>query len=126
MIGILPEGSMSSILVVDDDELITDVMVNFFEDQGYAVRIAPSGEAALELLDSFSPDYIISDLRLPGMDGFALISAVLDRKPSLKCLIMSGAIEDIPPALAAKGITDNNLLQKPAALSAIEERILSL
>lgn len=117
---------MSSVLVVDDDELITDVMVNFFEDQGYTVFVAPSGEAALEQFDSSNPDFIISDLRLPGMDGFSLISAVLDRKPSMKCLIMSGAIEDIPPALSAKGISERNLLQKPAALSAIEERILSL
>jgi CheY-like chemotaxis protein len=117
---------MTSILVVDDDALITDVMVNFFEDEGYSVRVAESGESALAVLDSFNPDFLLSDLRLPGMDGFSLVAAVLDRKPGVKCLIMSGALEDIPPALLLKGISEKNMLQKPAMLTAIEERILSL
>ena len=93
---------------------------------GYAVRIAQSGEDALKVLDSFNPDYLITDLRLPGMDGFSLVSSALEKKGALKCLVMSGAIEDVPPALAAKGISEHNLLQKPATLASIEERILSL
>jgi DNA-binding NtrC family response regulator len=117
---------MARMLIVDDDEMIAQVMVNYFEDQGYDVRFSLCAEDALTLLESFDADYLMTDLGLPGMNGFDLIAYALFRKPSLKCLIMTGAIEDVPVALASLGISSRNMVQKPERLEIIEKRILSL
>ncbi|MGL4370587.1 MAG: response regulator, partial [Spirochaetota bacterium] len=120
-------GYMPSILIVDDDEMIAKVMSHYFEDVGYNTHIVESGEAALDSIRNELPDYLITDLRLPGMTGFDLLSAALSLSPSLKCILMSGAIDyDLPENLVKLGISRKNLIQKPERLSRIEEVLKEL
>jgi DNA-binding response OmpR family regulator len=58
-----------SILVVDDDDSIRQIVRLCLSDEGYRVHEAPNGEAALEVLGNFNPELILLDLRMPVMDG---------------------------------------------------------
>jgi CheY-like chemotaxis protein len=58
------------ILIVDDDENIRQIVRLCLADEGYAVDEAANGEAALEVLDTFRPELILLDLRMPVMDGW--------------------------------------------------------
>ena len=68
-----PKGN---ILVVDDEPQITRVLKTTLSSQGYAVRSAANGEEALHEMKSWPPDLIITDLRMPGIDGLELCRRV--------------------------------------------------
>lgn len=79
-----PEASLQTrVLVVDDEPELADVMRELLEGAGYEVATAESGAVALELLATARFDAIISDLRMPDMDGAALWREVSARHPSL-------------------------------------------
>jgi len=65
-----PRGS---ILVVDDEPTITDVVSRYLERAGYRTRIASDGPGALRIADSDTPDLVVLDLMLPGMDGLEVM-----------------------------------------------------
>jgi len=58
-----------SILVVDDEAALVQLCQIIFHDAGYAVRGATSGEEALQLIDQETPDVVLLDVMMPGMDG---------------------------------------------------------
>ena len=68
--------SRPTILVVEDEQAILEIITFFLEDEGYRVLQALNGDAALSLLEEARPHLIISDIRMPGMDGFALCEEV--------------------------------------------------
>src|SRR3569832_642220 len=61
-------------LVVDDSMLIRHTVCRFLEERGYAVQSATNGVDALNLLQSFRPDIVITDMMMPKMDGSQLIT----------------------------------------------------
>jgi CheY-like chemotaxis protein len=63
------------VLVVDDDELIRDTLATALSDEGYSVRVAGDGRAALDTLGAWRPDLIVLDLMMPIMDGQAFRAA---------------------------------------------------
>ena len=65
-----------NILVVDDESQITRVLKTTLSSQGYGVRTAADGEEALQEMKSWAPDVIITDLRMPRMDGLELCRRV--------------------------------------------------
>ena len=71
------------VLVVDDEPDIAELVRSLLEGAGYDVACADSGQVALEMLDTVRFDAIVSDLRMPDMDGAALWRAVRDRHPAL-------------------------------------------
>jgi len=79
----LDAGSTARVLVVDDESQIADLMHDFLDSAGYEVAIAESGAVALELLKEARFDAIVSDLRMPDVDGAALWRAVRARDPQL-------------------------------------------
>lgn len=62
------------ILVVDDEEGIQEIITALLEDEGYTVRTASDGLAALEVLRSWSPDLILLDLMMPRLDGQGFVA----------------------------------------------------
>jgi len=66
----------SHILVVDDEPQITRVLRTSLSSQGYDIRVANSGEMALEIMKDWSPNLIITDLSMPSVDGVQLCRAV--------------------------------------------------
>jgi CheY-like chemotaxis protein len=78
------------VLVVDDVDTIARVYARFLERQGYEVRIAFNGEEAMDVWESFKPDLILSDIRMPRMNGFELSNAIRKRDPKQKIILMTG------------------------------------
>lgn len=66
-------------LVVDDDPVIRQLLALVLEEIGLTVQCAASGEEGLERLDDFAPDFIITDLDMPGLSGLAFASEVRTR-----------------------------------------------
>jgi two-component system response regulator PilR (NtrC family) len=69
---------------------LREVIAERLGDHGFEVTVAASGEAALEELERFAFDVIISDLRLPGMDGRQVIDAALTRYPAVVAIVVTG------------------------------------
>lgn len=70
------------VLVVEDDQDIREVMVEYLQDAGYTVYEAPDGRPALERLRSHPEGLVVLlDLMMPGMDGYALLQAVGEESP---------------------------------------------
>ena len=65
-----------SILVVDDELLIRDLLYDFFHDQGWDITVAESGQKALDIMQERQFDVLLTDLRMPAMDGMTLTSQV--------------------------------------------------
>jgi len=73
------------ILLVDDEEDTLTMFRDALEEVGAQVRAAASGQAALEIADVWPPDLLVTDLGLPGMDGYALLIAIRARHSSTAC-----------------------------------------
>ncbi|RYE94184.1 MAG: response regulator [Oxalobacteraceae bacterium] len=93
VIGMLLATSFTplSILLVDDEEPIRDVLSWMLEDFGHTVHPATDGYKALAFLRVKKPvDIVLSDINMPGMDGVALCRAIEAEFPSLPVLLISG------------------------------------
>src|ERR1700687_1433894 len=78
------------LLLVEDESLLRQVIAEQLADRGYHVEQADSGEAALAHLADFAFDVIVTDLRLPGIDGSAVVDAALERYPDLVAIVVTG------------------------------------
>lgn len=67
---------MPSLLVVDDDPLLAAMLRLVLEEEGYEVREAPDGRAALEAVKTHRPAAMVLDLMMPGLDGFAVLAGL--------------------------------------------------
>ena len=116
------------LLVVEDERSSREALQHLLEEDGYAVEAVPSGEEALARLESTPPDALVVDLRLPGVDGTAVVRAARGRNAALPVVIMSGISEttDALSTLLAQPHTE--LLGKPIdiqRLTAVLERLLT-
>src|SRR5271167_3517833 len=80
---------MRRVLVVDDEENIRLVLRTLLKKHGYEVEVADSGEAALAALDSFDPDVILTDVRMPRMGGIDLLGALKAKQHPATVILMS-------------------------------------
>ncbi len=89
----MPIADSGRVLVVDDDALIRDTLATALIDEGYAVRVAPDGQAALQTLHEWLPDLIVLDLMMPVMDGhaFRMAQRGLDRAAHIPVIVLSAA-----------------------------------
>jgi CheY-like chemotaxis protein len=86
-----PALSNKLVLLVEDEELLLRGMQAWLRDNelGYAVMTAANGQQALDLVERYQPDLVISDLRLPGMDGLELLLACRKRFAQMRFVVMS-------------------------------------
>lgn len=87
--------SKTRILVVDDDESVREVICLILEQEGYEVFTANDGFDALLHLKHETPDVIVSDLNMPQMSGFELLSVVRRRFPKVMVIASSGAYDSL-------------------------------
>lgn len=104
------------ILVVDDEPALTVAFARKLRREGYECATAGSGEEALKRLESYRPDLVISDVRMPGMSGLDLLKEIKHRDPALKVILTTAYahIEFVVEALR-HGVDD--YLVKPFSLS---------
>ena len=91
------------ILLVDDDPIIRQVGEDLLKSEGYEVLCAEDGFDALVALKRSLPDIIISDLRMPNMNGFEFLSVVRRRFPTVPVIVISGEFSgvDVPESVLA-------------------------
>ena len=117
------------ILVVDDEETVLELLSDLLSSRGHVVEVAGDGRVALDTIrESTDPfDLIISDLRMPKMDGRALYEAVSEIAPDLarRMIFATGdtVIDDLRDFFEEKG---NAFISKPFALDELEQIIASL
>lgn len=92
------------LLVVDDEALILMSLSAILTESGYSVRTALDGFSALTEIRREAPDLIISDLNMPRVFGFELLSVVRRRFPAIPVIAMSGAYsgDGVPPTASTK------------------------
>ena len=100
------------LLLVDDDPSLLRLLTLRLEGEGYQVLNADSAEAALPVLAKNSVDVVLSDLRMPGLDGMSLFDEVAKRYPGLPVVLMT-AHGSIPEAVAATQRGVFGFLTKP-------------
>ncbi len=88
--------SKHQVLVVDDDPSIREALAMLLISSGYDVSIAEDGFAALQQLRRTLPALIVSDLNMPQMSGYELLSIVRRRFPQVLTVAMSGAYQATP------------------------------
>jgi CheY-like chemotaxis protein len=97
--------SRKSILIVDDNLALRSTLSSILVEAGYEVSEATDGFSALAGIRHQTPDVVISDLYMPGMSGFELLSIIRRRFPRIRVIAMSGAFSahEVPPGVAADG-----------------------
>jgi DNA-binding NtrC family response regulator len=103
------------ILIVDDDERIRESLQRVLSSSSAEVRSVESAEAALVSLSDVRPDLVISDVRMPGLDGLALLKLLKERAPGIDVALMT-AYDDLPTVAAAMREGAADLLVKPLDL----------
>jgi signal transduction histidine kinase len=84
------DRSQMSILIVDDEEDIRDVLEIALMDIGYVVFLAENGETAFEIFKSKKPDIVITDIKMPVMDGIELLRQIKRENPATEVLMITG------------------------------------
>jgi DNA-binding NtrC family response regulator len=119
------------LLIVEDEAPLREAIAEQLSDRGYRVEQAESGEVAIAKLADFAFDIIITDLRLPGVDGSAVVEAAVERYPHIIAIVVTGygTVKDAVEAIK-RGASD--FVNKPFQIdellhvldSALEQRRL--
>ena len=83
------KSHLRRVLVVDDEENLRLVVRTFLKREGYEVELAGSGDEALRLLETFGPDVILTDVRMPKMGGLDLLSTLKAKGSDVSVIVMS-------------------------------------
>ncbi len=103
---------MSNILIVDDEQSYRQLLSLVFEGDGHTIRTASNGREALALLQQGPADVVISDVRMPDMDGIEMLSAVRETQPDLGVVLMT-AFASVETAREAFKLGADDFIQKP-------------
>jgi DNA-binding NtrC family response regulator len=118
--------SRGRILIVDDEANARAALSEILRDEGYSTETAADGFKALGKLEEFSPDVILTDLKMPGLDGIAFMEKAKAAAPGAVFVVMT-AFGTIHSAVTAVKKGAENYLTKPLeyeALSAVVERAM--
>jgi two-component system response regulator AtoC len=105
-------GNLRQVLVVDDEENIRLVLSTLLAKKGYAVRTAVSAEDALRLAAEAPPDFVLTDVKMPGMNGTELCRELRVRYPQT-CVVVMSAYGSIEQALEAVRAGAYDYVSKP-------------
>jgi DNA-binding NtrC family response regulator len=115
------------VLVVDDEEIVRESLSGWLRKDGYAVTAAPDGRNALDALRAEPFGVVLLDLKMPGMDGLAVLEEARRVRPEATCVVMT-AYATVDTAVAAMKLGAYDYLVKPfdpEELSVLVQRIVS-
>ncbi|MFD5234614.1 response regulator transcription factor [Streptomyces qaidamensis] len=120
-----PDGGAVRVLVVDDEPDLTEVLGVALRAEGWEVRSAGDGAAALEAADGFCPDAVVLDWMLPDVDGLQVLHALRGRLPQVCVLFLTArdAVEDRIKGITAGG---DDYVTKPFSLEEVLARLRGL
>lgn len=109
---------MTSLLIVDDSVTLCEVLRDAFTRRGFEVRTAHNVAEALEVARSFTPEYVVLDLKMPGDSGLTLIPPLLAIDPYTRIVVLTGYAH-ITTAVEAIKLGAMHYLAKPVDADAI-------
>jgi|GraSoiStandDraft_46_1057282.scaffolds.fasta_scaffold35027_2 DNA-binding response OmpR family regulator len=115
------------VLVIDDEKNLADTLVWILERAGFEATSAYDGESALQRLDTFQPDIVISDVIMPGVNGIEVCTRIQARFPKCHILLFSGqtATNELLGEAREHGLTWE-LLAKPMDPDELLAKVTSL
>jgi signal transduction histidine kinase len=120
----LEQATKATILIVDDDVIVREVMGATLEDAGFDVLFAPDGESALQLCARTSPDLIIADVLMPGMNGFELCHALRQRpRTAYVPIIVVTGLDDAPSIARAFEVGATDFINKSSKWFILSYRV---
>jgi DNA-binding NtrC family response regulator len=111
-----------NILLVDDEELFTDVLSERLESRGFEVKIANSGLNALKMIKEKTYDAIVLDLNMPEMDGMETLKKIMEYNSKLQIIFLTGQ-GTIEKGVEAVKLGALDFLEKPADLDKLVEKV---
>lgn len=114
------------ILVIDDEDIVRISCRKCLVPEGYEVDVAASGVEGMRLLDNNSYDVVLTDLKMPDMDGMEVLTKVKQRLPEAKIIIITG-YSTVETAVKALKLGALNYIEKPFTpddiLAAVKEAL---
>ncbi|MCD4722323.1 MAG: response regulator [Desulfobacula sp.] len=104
--------SANKILIVDDEEIIVRLLSMSLRSDGYETVTALSGEQGLEVFKAESPDIVVTDIKMPGMDGLELLKMIKEIDPEKEVIIVTGH-GDIDSTITALQYGASDFINKP-------------
>ena len=118
------KGGNETVLIVEDDKAVLELATGMLEDLGYKVLAAKNPTVAVKIAKDYQGpiDLLLTDVVMPDMNGKELCQRLLETRPELKCLYMSGYTSEI---IADHGILEDGVhfMQKPFSLKVLAERV---
>ncbi len=108
-----------AVLVIDDEQPTLDMFALFLEAFGYTPLTALTGEEGLGLFDAHQPSLVMTDIKMPGMDGIEVLQAVKKRSPATEVIVITGH-GDMELALRALECDAADFINKPLGREALE------
>ncbi|HZY30510.1 MAG TPA: sigma-54 dependent transcriptional regulator, partial [Candidatus Methylomirabilis sp.] len=109
---------MGRVLVVDDEQAMREFLTMLLEKQGHRVITAAEGEQALQLVAEEPPDLVISDLRMPNVDGIALLAGIRKQYPELPVILIT-AYASSDSTIQAMRLGADDYITKPFRIEEI-------
>jgi signal transduction histidine kinase/ActR/RegA family two-component response regulator len=115
--------SAPTILVVEDDSDILEYFAEELELLGYNILTATDGEIAHQVFMRHHPDLILSDIRMPNIDGLELLAKVRLENPAIPVVLCSGYYPGLAEDLAHSAYQADHVIQKPVTIDTIQQVI---
>ncbi|MDI6795492.1 MAG: sigma-54 dependent transcriptional regulator [Desulfatibacillaceae bacterium] len=103
---------METILIVDDEKNYPPIIAAILEDEGFETLTANSGEVALSILEESDVDLLLTDMKMPGMDGMELLARAREKDPDLPVIMMT-AYGTVEKGLEAMDMGAHSYVWKP-------------
>ncbi|MEW2384203.1 response regulator transcription factor [Micromonospora sp. NPDC047707] len=120
-----PDGQPVRVLVVDDEATLTDLLSMALRYEGWQVRTAGNGMAALSAARQFQPDAVILDVMLPDLDGFAVLRRLREVYPTVPVLFLT-ARDAVEERIAGLTVGGDDYVTKPFSLEEVIARLRAL
>jgi two-component system, OmpR family, response regulator len=119
------DGDQVRVLVVDDEPLLSDLLAMALRYEGWDVRAAATGNAAVSAARQFRPDVVVLDVMLPDIDGLEVLRRLRGHRPDVPVLFLTArdAVEDRIAGLTAGG---DDYVTKPFSLEEVVARLRAL
>ncbi|MBW2179977.1 MAG: sigma-54-dependent Fis family transcriptional regulator, partial [Deltaproteobacteria bacterium] len=107
-----------SILIVDDEPTIQQSLSGILSDEGFEISIASNGYEALQIIQKDSPDLVLLDIWMPGIDGIETLKEIKKENPNIQVIIITGH-GTIETAVTATKLGAFDLIEKPLSIDKI-------
>jgi len=115
---------MATILVVDDEKEVTELLEEFLSDKGYTVYTAQNGRMAVEITKKIRPHIVLLDIMMPEMDGITTLKELKKIDPAIG-VVMATAVKDEELAKSTMAMGAYDYVVKPFNLDYLENVLLT-